>query len=171
MNQSEDIIQEENPADILRGNVQEAQIAQHTANENARLQGTRLKNLAAFKKDKGGPTEHRLALGTFALMFGVAIFFDIMKIIINFIPFVGGLLEDITIAPIATLTFFIWLKMHGVNFTKGPRGFFFLLSVVLSFIPIINALPEWTGFIVGLYISESKISTSAQKSLKKIQGK
>ena len=89
----------------------------------------------------------------------------------NFIPVIGGVLEDITIAPAATLIFFIWLKMHGVNFTKGPRGFFLILTIIIGFIPIINAIPEWTFFVLGLYLSGTKLSTGMQKSLKKVRGK
>lgn len=159
-------------ADQLRENSQQnAQIQAYTANENARLQRNRLKKLASFKKNKGGPAEPHLVLSTFVLMLGVAIFFDAISIIMNFIPVLGGIVQDITISPAATLTFSIWLKMHGIPFTKGPRGFFLLLTTVIGFIPVVNALPEWTCFVIGLYLSGTKMSTGMQKSLKKVRGK
>ena len=158
-------------ADNLRQNTQNSQIAEYTAKEQNRLQGTRLKKLASFKKNRGGPAEPQLTLSTFALMFLVAIFIDAISIGMNFIPAIGGLLEDITIAPAATLIFFIWLKMHGINFTKGPRGLFFILTIIIGFIPIVNAIPEWTFFVCGLYFSGTKLSTGMQKTLNKVKGK
>ncbi len=160
--------EEESKADTLRENTQ---VAQYEAQESARLQKNKLKKLADFKKNKGGPVDPQLTLSTFGLMFGVAIFFDVISFGMNFIPFIGGLLQDITVTPIAIMTFFICLKMHGISFTKGTRGFSLLLTVVIGFIPIINALPEWSVYIGGLYLSQTKISTSMQKSLKKVQGK
>lgn len=160
--------QGQNLADSLREN---AQIAEYSAQENARLQNKRMRNLASFKKERGGPIDPQLTLSVFGLMLGVAIFFDAISFGLNFIPLIGGLLQVITVTPVATLTFAIWLKMHGINFTKGPRGFFILLTAIIGFIPVVNALPEWTVYVIGLYLSGSKISTTMQKSLNKVHGK
>lgn len=168
MNPEDNTDQYAGAADQLRENTQ---VAEYTAKEQNRLQGQKLKKLASFKKNKGGPAAQNLSLSTFLLMFGVAIFFDAISLIMNFIPIVGGLLQLITITPVATLTFFIWLKMHGINFTKGPRGFLLILTVIIGFIPVINALPEWSSFVLGLYLSGTKISTGMQKSLNKVRGK
>jgi hypothetical protein len=169
MNPDADTIEEDGTlADSLREN---AQLAQYEAEESARLQKQAYMRAGVLRRKKADTTSGKLGLATFGLMLLVAVLFDTVKVLINLIPFVGGVLEDFTIAPLATFVFFIWLKMHGINFTKGPRGFFFLLTIVLNFVPILNALPEWTSFVVGLYLSESKISTSMQKSLKKVRGK
>jgi len=168
MNPEDNTDQYAGAADQLRENTQ---VAQYEALESARIQNNRLKKVAISKKNNNKPVSKNLSLSTFLLMFGVAIFFDVISLIMNFIPIVGGLLEDITITPVATLTFFIWLKMHGVNFTKGPKGFFLILTIIIGFIPVINALPEWSSFVLGLYLSGTKLSTGMQKSLNKVRGK
>jgi hypothetical protein len=168
MNPEDNTDQYAGAADQLRENTQ---VAQYEAQENTRLQNKKIKAVGIMKRAKPATTGKQLSLSTFLLMFGVAIFFDVISLIMNFIPIVGGLLQLITITPVATLTFFIWLKMHGINFTKGPRGFLLILTVIIGFIPVINALPEWSSFVLGLYLSGTKISTGMQKSLNKVRGK
>ena len=165
MNPNEEV---ENKADELRQNTQ---IAQYTAVESVRLQNNQLKKLSAIKKNKGGPVTGKMSLTTFFLMLVVAVFFDATSLIVNFIPFIGGLLQTVTITPIAIITFFLWMKMNGISFTKGSRGIFTIAVAAIGFIPLLNALPEWTMYITGIYMSQSKISTSVLKPLSKVRGK
>ncbi|MBX4189506.1 hypothetical protein KW785_02835 [Candidatus Parcubacteria bacterium] len=71
-------------------------------------------------------------------MIGVALFFDAL----------GGLFAPTLFLPtlvnvVATLTFFIWLKLHGIKFTRGKAAGFGGTFLVES-IPLVNALPFWT---------------------------
>ena len=115
------------------------------------------------KKDKEGGD---LSWGTFALMLGAAIFVDILTILINLIPGVGGLISDFTIQPCVIMGFWIWCKVKGIPLLKEKRAIWTPVFLVIGFIPILSALPEWTMQVIML-----KITTTAEKELKQISGK
>ena len=57
----------------------------------------------------------------------------------------------------AWLLFFIWLKMLGISMAdgKGTRALIFLgLAFGFELLPILNALPGWTAFAVGVVVNE-----------------
>lgn len=123
-------------------------------------------NLERQNKDKKAKEEGTLPWGTFALMLGSAIFVDILTILINLIPFAGGLISDFTIQPMTILGFWIWCRVKGVHIFKGRRAIWTSIFLVIGFIPEVSALPEWTMEVIML-----KITTTAEKELKQITGK
>ena len=57
----------------------------------------------------------------------------------------------------AWLLFFIWLKMLGISMAdgKGTSALIFLgLAFGFELLPILNALPGWTAFAVGVVVNE-----------------
>ncbi len=130
----------------------EATIQEMAGVEDARLADQNAKTrtpTAGIIKD----TDANISLVGFILMLLLAVMFDIAGFIINLIPFVGGVIEDLTITPMAIFAFWIWFKMKGISLTKGTRKLVTAACIVVGFIPIINALPKWTCEIVYMYIS------------------
>ena len=142
---------------------QNPQIEQYTAEENARIDG--LKKLSELKKSKGGPAVQEMGLATFALMIMVAGLFDVISLGINALPVVGGAIQLVTLTPLAALTFWLWTKIKGISMTKGIRGPITAIVIAVGFIPVVNALPEWTCEILML-----KASITLENKLKAIPG-
>lgn len=91
---------------------------------------------------------------------GIQALFDLLHLI----PVVGNIIAAIITALIsvaAWLTFYIWLKMHGVHFNSAKRiltmggGFF------LELLPVLNMLPAWTLAVVLIYMT-TKMPKMAQ---------
>ena len=100
---------------------------------------------------------------TIALMIIVAFFYDALQMLLAFI-FLGWV-----VGIFAGLTFYIWFKIHGLNFMKPKRFLTFGIASIIEMFPIIplSALPAWTLAIVILAL-DSKIKqvlpASAQKA-------
>lgn len=103
---------------------------------------------------------------TFGLMLAVAILFDLASFLINLIPFVGGAVSSITITPLATLTFFLWFKMHGVSYNKTSRWATAIITPIIEFIPVLNAFPTWILEVIIITVSVNAEET-VEKFLKK----
>ncbi len=85
-------------------------------------------------------------------MIAVAVFFDfILDPLFDLLTLgFGGFIPDI----IATATFWLWLRMHGVSFFgKNTPGS--LATIAVEAFPEINLLPTWTLRIAMLTLRES----------------
>ena len=85
-------------------------------------------------------TKYHIPNTTWALMFAVAILYDLA----SFIPVV-----NIVIVPVAWLHFWFWFKLHGVSigFTNPKRLVTAGATSVIEFIPAASALPTWIAFV------------------------
>ncbi len=151
--------------DVANDLRQRTKIDQYVNEENSRLEDQKLKKLSEFKNNTGGPVAPELNFATFTLMFGVAGFFDLIKLGINIVPIVGGAIGAITITPLGILTFWFWTKAKGISMTKGIRGPVTAILMTMSFIPVVDALPEFTGEIIML-----KATMMLEKKVKAITG-
>jgi hypothetical protein len=142
---------------------QNSQIEQYTNEENARIAG--LKKLSGQKKNEAGPAAQKMGLATFALMLMVAALFDLISFGVNALPIIGGAIQLVTITPLAALTFWLWTKIKGISMVKGMRGPITAIVIAIGFIPVVNALPEWTCEILML-----KASITLDNKLKRIPG-
>ena len=95
------------------------------------------------------------------LMIGTALFFDVIQIIIGWIPVVGNAIADI-FSLFAFLTFFLWFMMYGIKMISPKRLAAMATGGLLEMIPYLNLLPAWTGVVVYL-IGTTKIKEMAEK--------
>lgn len=86
----------------------------------------------------------RIPKGTAILMVGVALFFDLLQMFLNFV-LIGFILNPILVTPIAFLTFYLWYKMRGVGLSDSAKRFaVYVAGFLLELIPILNTLPGLT---------------------------
>ncbi|GEM_PF-4132983 len=92
---------------------------------------------------------------TIALMTAVALFYDVLQILLALI-FLGWL-----ILPIAYLTFFVWFKIHGLNFLSLKRAPTIGVGFLLEFIS--------AGIIPAITFAVLRVALDSK--MKKIIGK
>jgi hypothetical protein len=126
----------------------------------------RKSNLEKQNKSKDSEKEGGMSNSTFRLMLGAAIFVDILTVLINLIPVVGGFIADFTIQPMVIIGFAIWCKVKGIPAFKKDRIFWTLSYFVIGFIPVLSALPEWT-----MQVITQKARSTVKKELKQISRK
>ena len=80
------------------------------------------------------------------LMIGVALLFDGVQFFLDVVLI--GLIVNRLISIWAWLTFYLWLKIKGV---KNFRGWL-AIGGIAEIIPVIAALPFWTGMIIVIMI-------------------
>ena len=96
---------------------------------------------------------YRISKIDYYLMLGTAIFFDLIQVGLDLIPFIGWMVSSV-IALIAFLTFWLWLKIKGVGlFDKGLRMMVLwvitpILEATLSFVPGLTIMIILTYYIV-----------------------
>lgn len=81
--------------------------------------------------------------------------------LLHFIPAIGNVLaivSTILINIFAWLTFYVWLKIKGVNLISPKKAAAMLGAGFVGFIPIINILPGWTLAMTVVIIMEKKES-------------
>ena len=98
------------------------------------------------------------------LMLGTAIFFDVVSLV-SLIPFVGWVLGWL-VWLFATMTFWLWFKMAGMNFSKPKNVLGLAGGSVMEMIPYLNALPIWTATILYL----TRIEKIVNKTVGQIPG-
>ncbi|MEI8337824.1 MAG: hypothetical protein WCF92_01605 [bacterium] len=92
--------------------------------------------------------EPRLTNGTIGLMFGFALFFDILEALIGLVPIIGwgvNIVLDVLVFAIL----WIWFVRHKVNFTKN-RALVFIGLGLLKFIPVIEEFPLWIMDVIAV---------------------
>lgn len=109
--------------------------------------------------DKEKPTPSKISTGTWMILVGIAVFFDVLEAGISLIPFLGEIIAE-GIDVFAFATFWLIFKTHGEKYSKGTM----LTGAIIGFIPIINMLPECTVTIVKLYFDAKKKNTLAKMS-------
>ena len=94
--------------------------------------------------------EKGLKVTTVWLMISVALFFDALQALLTlvFLGWLAGLF--------ATLTFWLWFRMHGISFMKPKRLAVFGGSALIEVIPFLSILPAWT-LAVGYLALSSKL--------------
>ncbi len=109
------------------------------------------------------PPQERIDKSTGRLMVIVALGFDFFQGIIGVLPVVGFILSPL-VSLFIWLTFWIWLKLHGVNVTdKIGRIFIMWGGFFLELIPLLNILPTWT---MTIFITVSLIQRDDKRKIK-----
>lgn len=97
--------------------------------------------------------KRRVGIVQSALMFGIAIVFDAVNIIL-FLLFGVGIVANRFIAISAFMTFFLWFALSGVTFLTGKmsiqKTFRFFGPAFGEIIPIVGAFPLWT---LGIWLT------------------
>lgn len=93
------------------------------------------------KKEKG------LKTTTVWLMIGVAIFFDTLQVLLDF------LLMGWLVTIFASLTFYVWFKGHGISFMRPKRFFAFGGGFLIDLIPILGWF-AWTATVSYLALTK-----------------
>ncbi len=100
-----------------------------------------------------------LETATIALMTAVALFYDVLQILLALI-FLGWL-----ILPVAYLTFFVWFKMHGLSFISLKRAPTLGIGFLLEFISA-GIIPAITFAVLRVAL-DSKIKKMLPTSIEK----
>lgn len=99
-------------------------------------------------------------------MLGVAIFFDVFQMFLNFI-IIGMILNPILVTPFASLTFYLWYKMRGVGLSDSAKRFaVYVAGFLLELIPILNTLPGLTlstALMIVIVRAEDKVENAKNK--------
>lgn len=93
------------------------------------------------------PVPSKISTGTWMVLIGIAIFFDVLEALISLIPILGEIIA-MAIDGLAFATFWLIFKMNGEKYSKKTM----IAGAIIGFIPIINMLPECTVTIVKLYL-------------------
>lgn len=88
----------------------------------------------------------KIGTGTWMILIGLALFFDVLEAAVGWIPAVGQILSTF-IDMFAFATFWLIFQLNGETYSKKT----ILVGFLIGFIPIINMLPECTATIVKLY--------------------
>jgi len=83
------------------------------------------------------------------LMLGVAIAVDATSALVNLIPIVGQI-ASFFVGLFFTMTFWLWFKMNGMNFSKPKNILGLAGGSIIEMIPVLNALPAWTATVLYL---------------------
>ena len=109
------------------------------------------------------PPKERIDSSDGKLMTITALGFDSFQGLMSAIPFAGLILGPL-VSFLVWLTFFIWLKLHGVTIGDSVErmavmfaGFFFEL------IPLLNILPIWT---LTIFITVKLVQRTDRKKIK-----
>lgn len=165
-----EITTEESPAETLRQNVQ---IAQYEQSEQDRLQNNKLRKLSSFKKNRGGPALHVPWIGLWVMLL-LAILVDVISFLINLLPVVGGILEAVVLTPISILMFWLYGLLSGISLFRGTRKFITSFVCIAGFLPVLNAIPEWTFEVIALIVitftevNAGKLLNKLPKSIKRV---
>ncbi len=98
------------------------------------------------------------------LMLVVAVFFDVVKFGINFIPILGQVLA-ILVGIFAQMTFWLWFKMKGVSYNSAKRLIPVISATLIGFVPFLDMIPDLTLemiFVLG--------TLKAEEVLEKVPG-
>lgn len=109
--------------------------------------------------------ERRISKPTAAIMVSTALFFDLIGLLLNFIPFIGWIIIWI-LNVIIWLILFFWFKIKGVKYSS-KRALNLGGGLLLEMIPILDALPAWTlAVILMIRSSWKEDKESAESGLK-----
>ena len=107
--------------------------------------------------------QERIDSSTGLLMVIVALGFDFFQGIIGILPIAGFILAPL-ISLFIWLTFWIWLKLHGVNITdKTKRIVIMWGGFLLELIPLLDILPIWT---ITIFITVLSVQHSDKVKIK-----
>ena len=95
---------------------------------------------------------------TLVMMVVVALVFDIVQMILDFLG--AGVILDTILSILAWVVFFFWFRIHGVKFS-GKMANAFGTGFLIELIPILNFLPAWTATVIRLYL-QTKIPAVVQ---------
>lgn len=95
------------------------------------------------------------------LMVSTAIFFDLLQLIIGWIPVVGNALA-VGVDIFTFGTFFLWLYIYGIKMIKPQRLFSMIGASALEAIPYVDLLPMWTITIIYI-IGTTRVKEFASK--------
>ena len=90
--------------------------------------------------------ERGLKNHTIALMVCTALFFDVLQWLLAFV------FMDWLVSIFAFLTFFVWFKLYGMKFMTPKRLATMGGAFIIEIVPILAALPAWTGAVVVLIL-------------------
>lgn len=99
--------------------------------------------------------EKGLKSSTVALMISTALFFDALQWLLAFI------VMDWLAGFFAFMTFYVWFKIHGMNFMTPKRLATMGGTFIIEIAPILSILPAWTGAVVILVLDYKAKKTLA----------
>ncbi len=109
------------------------------------------------------PPQERIDSGTGKLMVAVAFGFDLFQGVVGLTPFVGWVLSPM-IGLIIWLTFWIWLKLHGVSVVESVERMAILFGgFLVELVPILNILPVWT---LTIFVTVLLVQREDKKKIK-----
>ena len=98
---------------------------------------------------------------TMFLMIGTALFFDVVQIVIGWIPVFGNVLS-MCVSLFAFMSFFLWFYMYGIRMITPKRLFTMIGAGIIEMIPYVDLLPAWTLTVIFL-IGTTKVKKLAEK--------
>lgn len=81
------------------------------------------------------------------LMVSLAIVFDLINFLINFIPIIGQIIS-IFVSIVGYSIFIIWFMLKGIKLTTKKRAASMGIGCIIELLPLVNMLPAMTASVV-----------------------
>lgn len=107
------------------------------------------------------PKEKEIKDVTAFLMISLAIFYDVLQIVIGWIPVLGNVLA-MGVSFYAYLSFLCWFWIYGIKMTTPKRLLSMLATLGIELIPYVDMIPGWF-FVVVYLIGTTKVKEFASK--------
>ena len=111
------------------------------------IQGRAQSESKAPKKSNVGPTDYISFLT-------VALLLDTFSFLFNLIPIIGGVASDLLISLPGSLILYLMYSRKNIDIKSGKNMIKFFGTLALKFVPIVNALPEFTLNVLMMLGSE-----------------
>jgi hypothetical protein len=154
----EDEDQDDDSLESRKANIQEYYKARREGDRTARGMWQRnrnlQKNISRNIKNKAGMDDsgHKYTKSDFAFMLVIAGIFDLLSLVINIIPYIGGVISTVFILPIGMFTLYLLYTKRGISISFGKKGsaLKFGGTALIEAIPVLNIAP---GFILNVILN------------------
>ncbi len=104
----------------------------------------------------------RISAITATLLVWLALFFDGSQFLLNLVPILGNFLSMV-FGFFAWLSFYVWLKTKGVQFSGIKKGGTLIGAAIIELVPVVNAIPAWTfAILILIAVTKAEDATGAK---------
>ena len=103
-------------------------------------------------------SDEPLPIGACLLLIFLGIIFDGLKIILDAV-FIGVIVDPLFVTPMAAISFGLVLSHYNKPMFSGKRAAASWINIIVSIIPILDMLPDWTAYALYLTFAERAANT------------